>query len=81
MEESNYINDDDNEDEDSYLFKKILDTLLTFNSHFVEYIREMDPDLCAKAIDYAKTFTEEDIPDIILDYIDEEEDKDEQKEI
>ena len=41
----------------------------------------MDPDLCAKAIDYAKTFTEEDIPDIILDYIDEEEDKDEQNEI
>lgn len=88
MEENNNINedffeDDENlgDDEQLYLLQKLLDTVMVFNSHFAQYVRESNPDLFKKAVDYAKTFTEEDVPGILLHYsIDEEEDKkDEEK--
>jgi hypothetical protein len=88
MEKDNDINDDffdDDEnlgDEDQmYMLQKLLDTVMVFNSHFAQYVRESDAELFKKAVDYAKTFTEEDVPGIMLHYsIDEEEDKkDEEK--
>ena len=88
MEKDNDINDDffdDDEnlgDEDQmYMLQKLLDTVMVFNSHFAHYVRESDAELFKKAVDYAKTFTEEDVPGIMLHYsIDEEEDKkDEEK--
>jgi hypothetical protein len=76
MEENDDINDDFFQEEDenlsnaeeSYLLEKMLDTLMVFNSHFAQYIRESNPELFKKAIDYAKTFTEEDVPGIMLYY-------------
>jgi hypothetical protein len=76
MEENDDINDDFFQEEDenlsnaeeSYLLEKMLDTLMVFNSHFAQYIRESNPELFEKAIDYAKTFTEEDVPGIMLYY-------------
>lgn len=64
-----------------YMLQKLLDTVMVFNSHFAQYVRESDAELFKKAVDYAKTFTEEDVPGIMLHYsIDEEEDKkDEEK--
>lgn len=88
MEKNNNINEDFfeddenlNDDEQLYLLQKLLDTVIVFNSHFAQYVRESNPDLFKKAVDYAKTFTEEDVPGILLHYsIDEEEDKkDEEK--
>jgi hypothetical protein len=89
MEENDNINDeffdDDNDenisdDEQSYLLQKMLDTLMVFNSHFAQYIRESNPELFKKAVDYAKTFTEEDVPGIMLHYsIEDEEDKKDDK--
>jgi hypothetical protein len=93
MEKDNDINDDffDRDDDENlpdedqmYMLQKLLDTVMVFNSHFAQYVRESDAELFKKAVDYAKTFTEEDVPGIMLHYsideIDEEEDKkDEEK--
>ena len=88
MEENNNINedffeDDENlgDDEQLYLLQKLLDTVMVFNSHFAQYVRESNPDLFKKAVDYAKTFTEEDVPGILLHYsiYEEEDKKDEEK--
>ena len=90
MEKDNDINDDFFDDDDGenlpdedhmYMLQKLLDTVMVFNSHFAQYVRESDAELFKKAVDYAKTFTEEDVPGIMLHYsIDEEEDKkDEEK--
>jgi hypothetical protein len=90
MEENNDINDDFfeeeeedenlSEDDQAYLLEKMLDTLMVFNSHFAQYVRESNPELFKKAVDYAKTFTEEDVPGIMLHYsIEDEEDKKDDK--
>ena len=52
MEENNDINDDFFEEEDenlseddqAYLLEKMLDTLMVFNSHFAQYVRESNPE-------------------------------------
>lgn len=81
MEEDEYLDDDDindmNDEDQLYLMKKLFDSVMVFNSHFAHYVQENDPELFKRAIDYAKTFTEEDVPGIIMSYI-EEEKKDEE---
>jgi hypothetical protein len=72
MEKGEYMSDEEEEDDD-YTTSKILETLLTFNSHFSRYIKENDKELFKRAIDYAKTFTEEDVDGIVLDYLKEDE--------
>lgn len=47
MEEN--INEEDGE--------KVLKAYLELTKHFSEYVKEMDPVLWKKAVDYAKTFT------------------------
>lgn len=66
-----YNEEDMSEQEEMMIISKLLDTLLVFNKHFSAYIREVDEDLFKRAVDYAKTFTEEDVSGIVLDYIDE----------
>ena len=79
MEENEYINDDGMDDMDNeeqlYLMKKLFDSVMVFNSHFAHYIQQNNPDLFKRAIDYAKTFTEEDVPGIIMHYVEEEEEE------
>lgn len=69
----------DEEDLDPEQSQKLAEAYLSFTDKFAEYIRQMDIDLFRRAVDYAKTFTEEDIPGISLTYHvpDEEEPKDE----
>jgi hypothetical protein len=67
---------DDMSDEDLYVLQKLMDTMMVFNSHFAHYIREYDKDLFKRAVDYAKTFTEEDVSGIILSYSEEDTDED-----
>ena len=55
-----------------YLFRKLFHSVLVFNSHLADYINQNDPELFKRAIDYAKTFTEEDVPGIVMKYIDKE---------
>ncbi len=64
---------DDLSEEDIFIMKKMLDLVLTFNRHFSSYIKENDKELFNRAVDYAKTFTQEDVPGIILSYTDEDE--------
>lgn len=68
---------DDMSDEDLYVLQKLMDTMLVFNSHFAQYVREYDKELFKRAVDYAKTYTEEDVSGIILSYTEEEKDDDE----
>lgn len=58
---------DDNEEG-----QKIIEAFLTFTTLFSKYIKESDPALFKKAVDYAKTYTEEDVSGIILNYIGED---------
>jgi len=64
---------DDLSEEDIFIMKKMFDLILTFNRHFSSYIKENDKELFNRAVDYAKTFTQEDVPGIILSYTDEDE--------
>lgn len=60
--------------------KKIIEAYLSFTSKFSDYVRQIDPLLWKRAVDYAKTFTEEDVPGVSLSYDDpEEETKNEEK--
>lgn len=82
MEENEYLKNDGSDEEITngeqlYLIKKLFDSVMIFNSHFAHYVQENDPELFKRGIDYAKTFTEEDVPGIIMSYI-EEEKKDEE---
>jgi hypothetical protein len=74
MEEDEYLNEDDdlNEAEQLYLMKKLFDSVMVFNSHFAYYIKQNNGELFKRAVDYAKTFTEEDVPGIIMHYIEED---------
>lgn len=64
----NYENYDDDQDQNSELDDKILETVMVFNSHFATYVKQTDPELFKRAVDYAKTFTEEDVSGIVLNY-------------
>jgi hypothetical protein len=50
---------------------KILKALLKFNKLFSEYVKENDPDLWDRAVDFAKDFT--DVNGVTLNYIDKDE--------
>ena len=50
--------------------EKLLKALLKFNKLFSGYIKENDPDLWARAVDFAKDFT--DVDGVTLHYLDEE---------
>ena len=54
MEESDDLNEDDTRREAELLSQ----AFLVFTHHFQEYIREMDPEMWKRAVDYAKTFTD-----------------------
>lgn len=76
-DEMEEINEEDLDPEQS---QKLAEAYLSFTDKFAEYIRQMDIDLFRRAVDYAKTFTEEDIPGISLTYhIPEEDDEEEPK--
>lgn len=62
----NMQNDDNDEDE------KMMEAFMTFTSLFSKYVKENDIDLFKRAVDYAKTYTEEDVSGIIFNYVDEE---------
>lgn len=64
---------DDNDDVSPEEEEKILEAFLTFNKHFADYIKETDKALFDRACDYAKTFTEEDVSGISLNYIKDQE--------
>ena len=49
---------------------RLLEALLKFNKLFSQYIKENDPDLWARAVDFAKDFT--DVDGVTLYYIDED---------
>ena len=53
MEES-----DDLSDEERREAEMLTAAFLEFTHHFQEYVREMNPELWKRAVDYAKTFTE-----------------------
>jgi hypothetical protein len=59
-------NDDNNEDE------KMMEAFMSFTSLFSKYVKENDIDLFKRAVDYAKTYTEEDVSGIVFNYVDEE---------
>lgn len=77
-DENNYdemedINEEDMDDPEKS--EKIAQAYLSFTDKFAEYVRQIDIDLFRRAVDYAKTFTEEDIPGISLTYHIPEEDE------
>lgn len=53
MEES-----DDLDDEERREAELLSQAFIIFTHHFQEYVREMNPELWKRAVDYAKTFTE-----------------------
>lgn len=53
MEESDDLDDIDHEEAE-----KITQAFLQFTHRFQEYIKEIDPELWKRAVDYSKTFTE-----------------------
>lgn len=72
------INEEDLTQEQSEM---VANAYLSFTDKFADYIRQMDPGLFKRAVDYAKTFTEEDIPGISLSYyIPEDEEKEPEQE-
>jgi hypothetical protein len=79
MEENEDLNSDGEDSPDSeemFLVEKIFNSVMVFNSHFAHYISQNDKELFKRAVDYAKTFTEEDVPGIIMHYMEEDTDED-----
>ena len=64
MEESDDLDDDIDHEE----AEKITQAFLQFTHHFQEYIREMNPELWKRAVDYSKTFT--DVEGVEFTYVD-----------
>lgn len=64
MEESDDLDDDIDHEE----AERITQAFLQFTHHFQEYIREMNPELWKRAVDYSKTFT--DIEGVEFTYVD-----------
>lgn len=75
------MNEDYNkeEDDESMPEETVLQAFLTFNTHFAEYIKQTDLELFKRAVDYAKTFTEEDVTGVSLRYVIKEKKNDENK--
>jgi hypothetical protein len=65
---------EDDSDKNDYKAQKIMEAFLKFNEHFAYYIKNNDPELFKRASDYAKTFTEEDVHGIKLNYVKDEDD-------
>lgn len=79
------LEDIDEEDLTQEQSDMIANAYLSFTDKFAEYVRQMDANLFKRAVDYAKTFTEEDIPGVSLTYYipdedDEKEPKSDEKE-
>ena len=66
------MNDETEDESGEYEEAKLLETMMVLHKHFAKYIRETDPALFARAVDYAKTFTEEDVTGIKLKYVKDE---------
>lgn len=68
-------NDDTNPDAESFAEAqlKVCQAFIQFNSFFTEYVKEMDPVLWKKAIDYAKDSI--DVPGVELRIIEEDEEE------
>ena len=64
MEESDDLDDDADHEE----AEKITQAFLQFTHHFQEYIREVNPELWKRAVDYSKTFT--DVEGVEFTYVD-----------
>jgi len=80
-EENDDLEDINEEDLTQEQSEMVANAYLSFTDKFADYIRQMDPSLFKRAVDYAKTFTEEDIPGISLSYyIPEEEEKEPEQE-
>jgi hypothetical protein len=80
-EENDDLEDINEEDLTQEQSEMVANAYLSFTDKFADYIRQMDPNLFKRAVDYAKTFTEEDIPGISLSYyIPEEEEKEPEQE-
>ena len=83
MNEDEYYDDDAIDDLDDkqalLVLEKMMEAMMAFNGHFAAYIRENDEELFKRAIDYAKTFTEEDVSGVKLSYITEKEKDDNEK--
>jgi|LauGreDrversion4_2_1035121.scaffolds.fasta_scaffold79028_1 hypothetical protein len=62
-------NNDDNIEE-----QKVMEAFLSFTSLFSKYVKENDKELFKRAVDYAKTYTEEDVSGVIFHYVDEDDD-------
>jgi hypothetical protein len=65
-------NDDEFGDLNDDAQLKVCQAFLQFNSFFNQYIKELNPDLWKKAVEYAKDSV--DIPGVELKFIDEDED-------
>lgn len=63
---------DDEMDENAEAQLKVCQAFLQFNSYFNRYIRELDPELWKKAVDYAKDSV--DIPGVELRFVEDDED-------
>lgn len=59
--------------------QKMFEAYATFSSHFSSYIKQNDPDLWKRAVDYAMTFTQEDVTGIKMFYADEDKDNKNEK--
>jgi len=61
-----------NEAQEIAYAQKMFEAYATFSRHFSDYIKQNDPDLWKRAVDYAMTFTQEDVSGIKMYYIDDE---------
>jgi hypothetical protein len=62
---------DDNEDMTEEEILKASEAYLTFVQRFGEYVKEMNPELCGKAREYAADFTK--IPGVTVELVDKDE--------
>ena len=51
---------------------KVIHTYISLTEHFAYYVKENDRELFKRAVDYAKTFTEQDIEGIEINYLKDE---------
>jgi len=66
------MNDEEFEELDPDTESKLMEAFMVFNRHFAEYVKQSDPVLFSRAVDYAKTFTEEDVSGIKMHYMKDE---------
>lgn len=67
------------EEQQNAYAEKMFEAYATFSNHFSNYIKQNDPDLWKRAVDYAMTFTQEDVSGIKLYYDDGDKDKKNEK--